>query len=228
MIKLYKKLKKYNFKDAINFEEKDRQFLALEKLWKNLKKRKLINFYLSLIIANSIVCYQLSGKWEDYWEEFSEYFSQEKNIWKDIIKFLTKFLKTCQNNKRFTEIKIKRLKKLETFFIKFYEKELYFYKNMIEFRDILAKIMEQKKDAKTIVFAVKMFSYWARNVFNFEIFPKEIFIPIDSRLTKLFKKYKENYTDIKKFYIDLSEKLNIPLLHLDWIIWTMYDELIWK
>lgn len=238
MIKLLEKIKKYNLEDAIEFEQKDRQFLALLEFWKNLEKIKNISkeqkiyFYLSLIISNSIVCYQLSGKWEDYWEEFSLYFSCEKNLkWKDknnIINFLTEFLKTCKYNKRFTEIKIKRLKKLETFLQKFNWKEKYFYENMIFLRDSLAETMKQKKEDKTIVFAVKMFSYGARNIFDFVVFPREIFIPIDSRLINLFEKYKWNYTDIKNFYIDLSKKLDISLMHLDGIIWTMYDELIGK
>lgn len=228
MQKLYKKLEKYNLKDAINFEEKDRQFLALKDLWEKIwsSENEKNNFYLSLIIANSIVCYQLSGKWENYWEEFSLYVSEEKNTWSDVIKFLTKFLKTCKNNKRFTETKIQRLEKLRPFLEEFYGKEKYFYENMLELRDMLAKTMKQKKDAKTIVFAVKMFSYGARNVFDFEYFPKEIAIPIDSRLTNLFEKYNSDYENIAKFYFDLAEKLDIPELHLDWIIWNLYDELI--
>jgi DNA-(apurinic or apyrimidinic site) lyase len=96
--------------------------------------------------------------------------------------------------------------------------------------------MNQKKDAKTIVFAVKMFSYWARNIFWFREFPKEIMIPIDSRLEKLFYKFwphpnpllweERGYKEIKNFYKELSEKLNIPLLHLDAILWVNYDKLI--
>jgi len=58
-------------------------------------------------------------------------------------------------------------------------------------------------------------------------------IPIDSRLENLYKKYEKldnevkiNTKEIKKFYINLSKKLNIPLLHLDAILWVNYDELI--
>ena len=53
-----------------------------------------------------------------------------------------------------------------------------------------------------------------------------IFIPIDSRLTNLFEKYKWDYDDINKFYQDLSVKLDVSLLHLDWIVWINYDKLI--
>ena len=55
-------------------------------------------------------------------------------------------------------------------------------------------------------------------------------IPIDSRLENLYKKYENieeiNNKKIKEFYINLSNKLNIPLLHLDAILWVNYDELI--
>jgi N-glycosylase/DNA lyase len=54
---LYNKLKKYRLKDAIKLEEKDRQFIALKKLEKNVDDKEL---YLALIISNSIICYQLS------------------------------------------------------------------------------------------------------------------------------------------------------------------------
>jgi DNA-(apurinic or apyrimidinic site) lyase len=87
--------------------------------------------------------------------------------------------------------------------------------------------MKQKKDAKTIVFAVKMFSYWARNSFKkLNFFPENINVPVDSRLIALFEKYKWDYEDINKFYFDLSKKLNIPELHLDALVWVNYNELI--
>lgn len=98
---------------------------------------------------------------------------------------------------------------------------------MEELRDELAKTMKQKIDAKTIVFSVKMFSYWARNVFDrLEYFPENISAPIDSRLMNLYEIYKWDYENINKFYSDLSKKLKIPELHLDAIVWVNYNDLI--
>jgi|SaaInl8_135m_RNA_FD_contig_31_79051_length_248_multi_4_in_0_out_0_1 N-glycosylase/DNA lyase len=57
MQKLYKKLKKYTIEEVIKLEESDRQFIALENLYNKINDKSL---YLSLILANSIVCYQLS------------------------------------------------------------------------------------------------------------------------------------------------------------------------
>jgi N-glycosylase/DNA lyase len=58
MENLYNKLKKYTIKNAIYFENIDRQFLALKRLYEN-KKMDNKN-YLFLVIVNSLVCYQLS------------------------------------------------------------------------------------------------------------------------------------------------------------------------
>ncbi len=108
-----------------------------------------------------------------------------------------------------------------------------YYKNMSLLAENLAKIMWQKKDDKTIVFAVKMFSYWARNVFWYiEYFPFNLMIPVDSRLENLYKKYvKEKFTkkEIKQYYLDLAKKLHIPPLHLDAILWVNYEKIYnWK
>jgi DNA-(apurinic or apyrimidinic site) lyase len=117
---------------------------------------------------------------------------------------------------------------LKPFLANFKWKTKFYFDNMAKLRDDLAMNMWQKKDAKTIVFAVKMFYYGAKNIYWEINLPKEISIPIDSRLTNLFEKYKENYTDISLFYTDLSEKLNIPELHLDAILWVNYNDLIWE
>ncbi len=235
---LYNKLKKYNLDDAINFEESDRQFLALKNLYKNKKISNEI--YLFLIIINALISYQLSWKWEDYWEEFSSALENKNfNNFEDIYNFFEDFLKNSKNNRRFVEMKLKRIKKIENFYIDFISKTEYYYKNMDKLALDLAKVMNQKVEAKTIVFAVKMFSYWARNVFQYlEYFPENLMIPIDSRLENLYKKYsppilafppegeRNKQKQIKKFYINLSKKLNIPLLHLDAILWVNYNELI--
>jgi len=223
MKKLFEKLKKYSISDAIKIEESDRQFIALNNLYQNIQNK---DFYLPLIISNSLICYQLSWKWEDYWEEFSEYFSKNFVDEKNFLDELKKFLENSKNNKRFFKIKSKRLEKNFNFIEKFFGKEKFFYLNMIFLRDELAKNMNQNISAKTIVFAIKMFSYWARNIFNFQKFPEEIKIPIDSRLENLFEKYWEWEKNSKIFYSELSKKLKIPELHLDAILWVNYKELI--
>lgn len=218
MQELYELLKNYNIDDYIKFEENDEQFLALKSLYNNLEKNK--NFFLFYIIANSLICYQLSSTWEKYWKEFSIELWKYLNSWKtDIYNFFQFFLKNSKWNKRLIEIKLKRILKLEKFLNDFIEKQEYYYENMLILRDKLSKVMNQKKDAKTIVFAIKMFSYWARVYFGKIVyFPFDINIPIDSRIEKIFKKYWKN-ENIKEFYWKISKKLNIPELHLDAVLW---------
>ena len=223
MQELIKKINNITLKDSIKIEESDRQFISLKNLYFNIKNK---DFYLPLIIANSLICYQLSSKWEDYWEEFSDYFSKNDII--NLTKDLEIFIKQSKWNKRLINIKIKRLEKIKYFLDNFLKKELYYYENMSLLRDDLSQIMKQKKDSKTIVFSIKMYSYGARNYFWKNIYyPNDIDIPIDSRLENLYKKYNLN-TDIKinDFYKILSEKTKIPPLHLDGILWTKYEELI--
>lgn len=218
---LYDKIRHLTLEDSINIEESDRQFKALKKLHKKIDNK----YYLQLIIANSLICYQLSWKWEDYWEEFSEYFSSKnfENL-EDLIESIKEFLPKSKNNKRFVRIKSKRLDKSLNILRELLWKEAFYYKNMLTLRDLIAKNMNQQKDAKTVVFAIKMFSYWARNIFWRELYPKEIKIPIDSRLIKLHEIYWK--WEVMSFYDDVSARTWLPPLHLDPIIWINYDKLI--
>jgi DNA-(apurinic or apyrimidinic site) lyase len=98
---------------------------------------------------------------------------------------------------------------------------------MTKLRDLLAANLNQKTNAKTIVFAIKMFGYSARVFFDFVEYPSEISIPIDSRLIKIFERYKNNeHETINEFYITISKKTKIPLLHLDGIIRNLYSKLM--
>lgn len=218
-------LKNLNFENIIESEEKDLQFIALKKLYLNISEKK---FYLTLIILNSLICYQLSWKWENYWKEFWE--ESEKYKFKnfdDIFIFFKIFLENCKNNRRFTKVKLKRLEKWRLFLENiFFWKEDFFYKNMEKLWKDLAKNFKQKITAKTIVFAIKMFWYWARNIFPFQKYPANFMIPIDSRLEKLFLKFWKKDEKIEDFFIKISKKTKIPLLHLDAFLWINTDNIL--
>lgn len=221
MDELYEKLKNYNIDSAIEYENNDTQYIALTNLWNKLENNDK-HVYLSFIIANALICYQLSWKGEEYWEEFSDkLFDYIKSWKKDILEFFEDFLPNSKNNKRFVNIKISRIKKVIPFLERFRNNELYYYENMNIILAEIWKVMKQKLNAKTIVFSIKMFSYWARNCFwKLIYFPNEITIPIDSRLVKIYEKYWKNEEKIEVFYSKISSKLWIPELHLDAIIWN--------
>lgn len=225
---LEKLLENFTIDDCIEIESSDLQFIALKKMYSNIKDKK---YYLSLILVNSLICYQLSSSWEKYWQEFSEkageYVNNNLGMNNFILDFFTEFLPKSKWNKRFVNIKLKRIEKIIPFLGKFIWNEEDYYENMLNLRDELAKIMNQKQTAKTIVFAVKMFSYWARVFFDKIIyFPEEISIPIDSRLTNIYEKYKSGSENVDEFYNNLSKKLSIPSLHLDAILWVNYNKFI--
>jgi len=226
MINLYNKLNKYNLSDAIDFEKKDLQFVSLNNLYKNLNDKDI---FFWLILLNSIVCYQLSSTWEKYWSEFSLYFSHISNLDKtNLVNWFKDFLKTSKWNSRLYDIKIKRIDKINLFLSEFIINRDYYLTNLYELREKIAFFMNQKNTDKTIVFSIKMLMYWILIVYweIQDISHKKINIPIDSRLTKIFEKYKWDYNDINLFYCDLSEKLNIAELHLDALIWVNYDSFI--
>lgn len=195
-------LKSFSVEDIIFLEENDRQYKALEKLYENIKDE---NLFFSLVVINALLSFQLIMKGEKYWEKFSEFFSEKKDI-SAFTEFLTKY------NPRYLEMKISRLKKAE--------KCLGSVKNWVEFaKDLksllffLSKCMNQSPEAKTIVFAVKMYIYVYRIVTQEKLLaPLGIMIPLDSRITSI--------SSDKGFWHNLERDSSIPLLHIDSILWV--------
>ncbi|ASJ00709.1 N-glycosylase/DNA lyase [Thermococcus gorgonarius] len=216
--KLEGTLRKLGVGCARTVEEKvDLQFDALKNLHENLGDDEL---FLKLVVANSIVSYQLSGKGEDWWWEFSRYFS-ENPPGEEIAKAYALFLPNSQTNRRLTAGKVKRLQKLEPFLDRLTLEDLrYYFRDMKGLRDDLAKAMNAKRDAKTIVFAIKMFGYAGRIAFGeFIPYPMEIEIPEDVRI----KAYTERFTNEPpvSFWKKIAEKTGIPPLHIDSILWPV-------
>ena len=198
-------------------EKVDLQFLALKNLHKNLGDDEL---FIKLVIANSIVSYQLSGKGEQWWLEFSNYFSQ--NYPKTtILRAYSELLPKSKTNKRLISSKLNRLERLEPFLMTLtLENFEVYYNNMLKFRNDLVKVMRAKEDAKTIVFAVKMFGYASRIVFReFVPYPMEIPIPKDFRIENYTRRFTSE--DPVKFWERISKEVGIPPLHIDSILWPV-------
>lgn len=225
---LIKKIQKYSFEDILKFEENDRQFIALKRLYSNIKNKA---YFLPLILVNSIIAYQLSSSGEDYWEEFSReagifQFSDSFKI-EEISSFFEEFLCNCKWNKRILNMKFPRLNKFLGFFDDFSKKERFYYENMTVLRDNLASFLKQKKSDKTIVFAIKIFSYWARIQFDqFIQVPFEIAMPMDSRIDKITKIYNNENINTIDFWFEVSKKVGIPCIHLDALLWCNMEEFI--
>jgi len=203
--KLKKVLKKFSLEDVEKVEEADRQFRALKELYEEVKNPER---FLKLVIINALLSYQLQMKGEEYWEAFSEFFKKGKDIG-DFQEFLSVY------NRRFLSAKLKRFQKakrcVEELFREFSVSDL--GKNLKLLVDYLSKCMGQKKEAKTVVFAAKMFMYGYRIVFG--KYPEglwEIEIPLDSRLKKVIPTVRE--------WRELSREVNIPPIRLDALVWV--------
>lgn len=203
-MRLLEVLKDFSLEDALKIEELDKQYLYLKNLYEKIKDA---NIFLKISVINALLAYQLVYKAEDFWKKFSEFFSKEKiDVCKDFEEFIEK------HNFRFKENKLKRLKRICEWMSKV---DLLKYKDDLKKLNIdLAKVLDQDINAKTIVFAVKIYGYCLR-ILGYKItFPSDIFIPIDNRISKISKD--------KNFWLEISKKLKIPLLHLDSIIWVTY------
>ncbi|HKL44149.1 MAG TPA: N-glycosylase/DNA lyase, partial [Candidatus Absconditabacterales bacterium] len=99
---------------------------------------------------------------------------------------------------------------------------------LCELNSLIAKIIKSKEDEITLTFATKMFGYAHEIVSGKQtIYPMSIQIPLDSRLKKIYKTNTpfigkgdrgfENKT-IQSYFQNLSQKHNIPPLHLDSIL----------
>jgi len=212
-------LKQFTLDDIRFVEEKvDEQFKALQYLYNNLDtdSRK---YFLPLIIANALVSYQLNTTGEQYWWEFAKYFSSKEINQENFLQLFRDFLLNSKGNKRYLNVKIRRLEKFSKHIETLKEREQYYYNNMSKLNDFLARVMNQKREAKTIVFAVKMFGYGARIKFNkFVLFPFDVAIPLDSRIQKLTSKLTDE--DPIEFWFHISRETNIPPLHIDSLVWT--------
>lgn len=224
--KLIEILGKYTISDILELEQKDRQFIAIKKLGENLKNK---SYFLSLVITNALLCYQLSSSGEEYWEEFCQ-FASEYQFWEwfktSVLKeFFEIFLIQSKWNKRLINMKKIRINKILKFIQKFKENEAFYYENMLVFLEDLSSAMSQKKTAKTLVFAVKMFSYGACIYFDkFILVPYEVAMPMDSRILKITKIYNNSWLDPLVFWFKISEKVGIPCIHLDVLLWTKCND----
>lgn len=226
-------LRNYEIKDIRSIEEnEDSQYKALRNAWQKINEKKetdLVNF-ITAIIKNSVISYQLSWDWEKWWWEFSSYIEKHpKLIYENTQQQREKFLKTCKYNSRLLNVKLERLKKIDNIrqHIDTKEKIVYYYENMEELNQLIADIMKQKRHKKTVVFTTKVFWYWARICLErFISFPFSVGIPIDSRLSKIFLhiKWAENIKEekIREYFEERAAEHQIPPLHLDSLLWIRY------
>ena len=202
--KLLKVLSEFTLEDALRLEELDRQYRALERLHSALGDNEL---FLKLVLVNALMSYQLPMRGERYWETFAGFFSEKKNLQR-----FEEFIRTYNN--RFLSGKLRRLKRVLSLIENLSGEHLVqFCRNPEALLEYLSRGLKQPKDAKTLVFAVKMFIYACRIATGKPIrAPFGIDIPLDVRLKKI--------ADDLGFWRSLARRLGIPPLHLDALVWV--------
>jgi len=196
----------------------DLQFDALKNLREGLGDDET---FLKLVIANSIVSYQLSGKGEDWWWEFSRWFSEGLRG-RSIVGAYARFLPNSRTNRRLTAGKLRRLERIEPLLegLTIEYLKAYYFGGMVKLREDLAGALGSSKSAKTIVFAVKMFGYAGRIAFGeFVPYPMRIEIPADARINA-YTKHLTSEPPVS-FWNRIAEKTEIPPLHIDSILWPV-------
>ncbi|WP_456426350.1 N-glycosylase/DNA lyase [Desulfurobacterium sp.] len=208
-----KTLSSMTINDVIQIEKSDPQFQAIKELSTYYKDKRVS--FVKLVVINALLSYQLPMRGEEYWKRFSEFFSVHSRI-EDFPEFLK------LNNYRLLKTRLKRFEK-----VKRAVDEVFKTENDVEIAmkdikgllDKLSKALKQRKDAKTVVFAIKMFIYACRTMYDENLTaPKGIFIPMDSRIRSI--------SEDKNFWKRLEEETGIPLIHIDAVLWLSHKK--WK
>ena len=223
------------------FEERDIQYIVIKELsnYYNVKKLSII------VVGIALVSYLLSTRGENHWIYFKKY--ALKNYRYDVDEILLKFVENSPSMLRFKDKKIRRIHRYIDRVIPLLERDFNIYsRNLLSFRNMLAKNMETNLMGKTISFSIKMF-YYVLKAYNILInIPMSIPIPVDYRvcifsiLSKVFKNnvdmnnvglyariLRERYaSEIRRIWNYICSRINVPPLRLDTFIWTTVKYII--
>lgn len=230
-------IKQYTLTDILIIEKNEEQYRSLDNARKTIiidnvttnpkNQRKL---FLSLIIQNALISYQVAWSGPSRWAEYSQKITQDFHILQKIQDTTQRwydFLTTSRYNKRLYNAKKTRIQKYNKTFRYLYDQhhEIY-YKNLSKLTQDLAQAMNQEPNAKTITFATKMFGYGLRILWQpFTHYPHDVSIPVDSRLLQIYythQKIPATSTVVQSYFNTLAHENNIPPLHLDSLLWITY------
>lgn len=154
-------------------EEVDPQARAVESILRRYGSFEKAALYITGIAA---ISYMLSAKGEEHWAFAAQQASSDPAA--DLLKFASS--SPSVNFGR--EARLKRVKKLLEHERFFYSRIGQYSADLSTLRNDLASILNADRDAKTVVFAVKMFYYSAKKAGISVKVPLEIPIPVDRRV----------------------------------------------
>ncbi|WFO75427.1 N-glycosylase/DNA lyase [Desulfurococcaceae archaeon MEX13E-LK6-19] len=231
-------LKEIGVERILVLETRDPQYIAL----KDLARERDCRTAFLVAVANALISYRLTGYGEDYWTEVSQFFRKHNGSLEEL------FIEFLQKHSRYNRLsiaaKIRRLRKF--FSSKLYntllEQPSKYCNDLYSLVKQLSTIYRQPVNAKTIVFAAKMYSYVCRICHGKPVIDHRIEIPVDKRITtftltsgivepteeqltreNLRKHVETLMTKHRKLVLEtwrkISKETSIPPLQLDTIIW---------
>ncbi|RLE81670.1 MAG: hypothetical protein DRJ51_03375 [Thermoprotei archaeon] len=193
-----------------------------------------------LIVGTALISYQLSAKGEVHWRYFEGVVEHHKD--KGPKEILLTFLDKSPSTNRMRGVKRRRIERFFLRFVPLFEEEFSSYTvNLEEFREDLAKAMKSYPNAKTIVFATKMFYYVLKALgLNVNI-PPSIPIPVDHRVclvtltsgivesssytagfSRLANSLRSKHAEsVRRVWNRISSLSSTPSLKIDSLLWIL-------
>ena len=184
-----------------------------------------------LMVTTGLNDYQLKGKAEiAYWPKI-KHILENSTVPKSIEEMYS-ILESFYMNERLNKQKIARLRKIfnsqiAKFLWNSSPKEV--SQNFIRIWREISWVMGQKRDAKTIVFAMKCLGIALLMVGEYGFDFKPIPVPVDSRVASFTKKLDSKIStdeETRKYWTDVLIELNknnpkVTMIHLDSLIWQI-------
>jgi len=207
------------------FNTQDPQFKAIQQI-SSLNLPQSTKAF--AVVGGWIVSYQLWATGEKRWQEFADLVQKHQDLLRepDWQKFWQTIFDLTQTNKRLKNHKLKRLDKLAKFWPQFEKNYEFYAARPSDLLKDLAWWMNQPHNAKTIVFAYKVFVWYLASEGKNVVYDVEANLPWDSRWQKLEKSLNLPSGKLKKFILNQATKHKIsPLYFDDWIWWRLGKDL---
>ncbi len=194
-------------------ESADPQYAAVSALCEHHDPQTVFR----LVVSNAAISYRLLGRGEEHWWYFSEFFSRPLG---SVCTELERYVTTSPYLKIGREARLRRVRKLCDIQIH----------DVLKLWDVLARRLGTDKNAKTVVFSVKMGGYALRACGLWRApFPMDIPIPVDYRIAQLSvrlglfngtaREAMKRYVEVQNAWNEVARESSIPPLHIDTLIW---------
>ncbi|MFB6491397.1 MAG: N-glycosylase/DNA lyase [Thermoproteus sp. AZ2] len=210
-------LRRIGLEKILELEERDPQYLAICKLCKaGIGEGEVAR----LAMLNALVSYRLTGRGEEHWGFFADYFARRRPS--DICRAFSEYIAASPYLALNRRARLSRA-----------AKACRYIPNIEDLRrawDDLAGILGSDKNAKTIVFAIKILNYvymCCRGVKR--PLPKEVPIPVDYRVARLTscmglinagpEEAMRRSEEVQRIWSRIAEESGVPPLHIDTLLW---------